>query len=219
MANAWMRGIGRVNGRTSGGRCRAGAPRAVWYMSESDPNRLSARSVAQRLDSDGHSAHLVWNPVTGETVQLLPATASATGQLAPHLRADRAREGRVCIVIQVIGYSLLPFTDGPLHGLGPILAWLESWEVPRRWPAGPPAPFPASHTPPASERLWARGGHFGLSQVPGSRCDGPGAIDVERLCAGPLSRPGALAPPVSAPLQRSHRSVEDAWPHAAASTP
>ncbi|TDQ49275.1 hypothetical protein [Actinorugispora endophytica] len=217
MANAWMRGIGRVNGKTPGGRPQGGAPRAVWHMSESDPNNLSARSVAQRLDSDGRTSHLVWNPVTGDTVQLLPATAAAAGQLTPGLRTDRAREGRVCIVIQVVGYSLLPFTDGPLNGLDPILRWLDSWEIPRWWPAGPPAPFPASHSPSGSERLWAQGGHFGHSQVPGSRADGPGAIDIGRLRGVPLPfpAPGLRSPSATGPLSRVRPSANGVRPHAA----
>ena len=36
-----------------------------------------------------------------------------------------------------------------------------------------------------SRAVWARGGHFGASQVPGCAHAGPGAIDIHRLTGGP----------------------------------
>jgi hypothetical protein len=104
-------------------------------------------------------------------------------------------EGRVCAQIGVIGHAWSPFTDGPVARLHEIVSWLDSWHVPRGWPAGRPAAFPGDTRPaPPSRRDWSRGGHFGASQVPGCCCAGPGAIDIERLTgaatvAGP-DRPG-----------------------------
>ena len=62
-----------------------------------------------------------------------------------------------------------------------IMGWLDSWGVPRQWPAGRPPAFPLGHAACRSRKLWARGGHFGASQVPGSTADGPGSVDVEML--------------------------------------
>ncbi|MDA0563250.1 hypothetical protein LG943_02735 [Streptomonospora sp. S1-112] len=197
MVDAWMPGAKRVPcSNARGGQLQGGAPRAVWTTTESDPAALSARAVAQRLNADGRSAHLVWNPLTGETVQLLPATAPAAGQLTAE-GTDRACEGRVCLVIQVIGHTLAPFTDSPLRELDPILRWLDSWRVPRRWPAGPPPANPGPAAERGDERLWARGGHFGHSQVPGATAAGPGAIAPQRLL-DPRHRaqpPGPAVPP------------------------
>ncbi|GLW24282.1 hypothetical protein [Microbispora triticiradicis] len=153
-----------------------GAPRTVWFIWPADPHGVSARSVAQRLIHLRRPSHLVWNPVTGEIVQLLPPTL-AGGALA----ADRGRNGRVCVQIHVIGSAREPFTDTKLDGLDDILAWLDSWGVPRRWPAGPPLPYPHSLAAERSRRLWARGGHFGHSQVPGTREGDPGSIDIARI--------------------------------------
>src|SRR5690625_4101078 len=145
-----------------------GAPRAVWLTTASDPAALSARAVAQRLAGEGRCGHLVWNPGTGETAQLLPATAAAGGELAAGA-TDRACEGRVCIVIRVIGWSRVPFTDSPMYALEPILNWLDAWKVPRRWAAGaPPSGLAAPQTAASDLRLWTLGGHFGHSQVRGS---------------------------------------------------
>jgi hypothetical protein len=104
-------------------------------------------------------------------------------------------EGRVCVQIGVIGHGWTPFTAGPVQHAREIVSWLDSWHVARGWPAGRPAPFPGSARPGQQRRRhWARGGHFGASQVPGCSGAGPGAIDIERL-TGPLSgQRGASGP-------------------------
>ncbi len=153
-----------------------GAPRVVWFIWPGDPQGISAKSVAQRLVQLNRPAHLVWNPVTGQIIQQLPPTRAACG-----LTGDLNRQGRVCVQIRVLGSVHEPFTDSKLDGLDEILAWLDSWEVPRRWPAGPPLPVPHSLVQDGNRRLWARGGHFGHSQVPGSAEGDPGAIDVARI--------------------------------------
>ncbi len=79
-----------------------------------------------------------------------------------------------------------------MTGVFQIMRWLDSWGVPRIWPAGQPAPARDCHGSPRSRRLWARGGHFGASQVPGLTAVGPGPIDIERLTGWSLARnPGA----------------------------
>lgn len=152
-----------------------GAPRAVWLTTQTDPGNISARSAAQYLAERGEPAHLVWNPVNGQLTQLLPVTRAARG-------LDSGHDGRVCVVVRVVGFAETPFTDGPATGLDAIVAWLETWGVPRTWPAGPPADNPV----PASRRVWSRGGHFGGAQVPRRAGPGPGAIDTGRVI-GPVS--------------------------------
>lgn len=196
MANAWMPAAGRVTSSFRGGRPGGGAPRAVWCVNESDPGQCSASTAAHDLEKAGRAAHLVWNPVNGDVVQLLPATMAATGQLTPDNRIDRAAEGRVCIVIQVVARSTTPFTDGPLNGLNAILTWLDSWGIPRFWPAGPPHPGTPPN-PAVQEHWWALGGHFGHSQVPGATAECPGAIDVKRLRGDWLPSPRHEHPQLS----------------------
>ncbi|WP_285759025.1 hypothetical protein [Nocardiopsis ansamitocini] len=215
MANAWMPGVERADGTITGGRLHGGAPRAVWHTTESDPKELSARAIARELGDDERAAHLVWNPVNGEIVQLLPATAAATRR-PQGTATDWAQEGRVCVRVLVLGHSAFPFTNGPLIGLDRILEWLDSWGVPRHWPAGSPIPRPASLPRPRSVRLWAQGGHFGQSQVPGSKADGPGAIDIERMRGAAIPRPRPEQAPSTSPqpVWRSHNGTR---PHATTS--
>jgi len=176
VARAWLQSAGVVPATVDGGSMNGGAPRAVWLLWPADPQGISAKSVAQRLVQLGRPSHLVWNPVTGEIIQSLPATRAACG-----LPGDVNRHGRVCVQITVLGSVHEPFTDTKMDGLNEILAWLDSWKIPRTWPAGPPLPYPHSVAAPRSKRAWASGGHFGLSQVPGTTEGDPGAIDITRL--------------------------------------
>lgn len=162
--------------KLDGGATKGGAPRTIWFTSESDPRVVSVRSLAQDLAADGRAAHLVWNPLDGDLVQMVAATRAAR-----LLGGEIAREGRVCVQIMVIGHARDPFTGGPLKGLPSIIAWLDSWGVLRRWPAGPPLSTPQSYQVVGSRRLWARGGHFGCSQVPDSTRPDPGGIDIRKI--------------------------------------
>jgi hypothetical protein len=212
-----MPGIRYVRAAADGGALKGGVPRVVWHVLGADPQQVSARSAAQRLDQSGHASHLVWNPGNGEIVQLIPivraaqslawlAPAGATPELVTAGPAAPGSwlgdtgagqvhaEGRVCVQICVVAFAHEPFTDGPLAGRREIVDWLDSWNIPRSWPAGRPAPFPDCHATARSRRLGARGGHFGASQVPGLAAGGPGAIDPERLTGWPApARPGRPA--------------------------
>jgi len=222
-----MPGAGFVRGVADGGQMKGGAPRAVWMTLGADPRVISAHSAAQRLNQTGRPCHLVWNPVTGDTVQLIPIVRAAlalgvagdidhealtggsagaypTGPLAalPHDgAADVHTEGRLCVQIGVVGFGWQPFTSGPVAGADAILDWLDCWRIPRSWPAGRPAPFSYAHTSVRSRKLWACGGHFGASQVPCCLAAGPGAIDTDRLTGVRISH-GDVAPPREDEAQR-----------------
>ncbi len=165
----------------------------VWQALGADPRLISARSAAQRLDQEGRPPHLVWNPLSGDIAQLIPVVRAGCLLGAPesleHGRsepgpslADAAnRQGRLCVQVGVVAWAQKPFTDGPMYGVERILSWLHSWGVPWRWPAGRPAPFAQTRTIERSRALWALGGHFGASQIPGWDAGGPGDIDVDLL--------------------------------------
>ena len=182
MAEAWLPGAVCVRADADGGRLSGGAPRVVWHTTESDPHDTSALSVAHQLNNLDRQPHVVWNPLTGETVQMIPATLAARA-LHGGSGAEPSREGRLCIQIEVIGFADDPFTEGPLQGLDTIMRWLDSWSVPRRWPAGPPGRAGETYglSGRGSRRLWAQGGHFGHSQVPEAGHGGPGPIDVHKI--------------------------------------
>jgi hypothetical protein len=201
LADAWLPGAARVHiEEEDGGHLKGGAPRAVWHTTGTEPHLVSARSAAQALCEAGRSVHLVWNPLSGEVVQMAPATRAAR-----LLAGEAVREGRVCVHVAVIALSRHPFTEGPLRGVDAIMEWLDSWRIARQWPSGPPLPSPQDHLSPRSRRTWARGGHYGASQIPGSDDAGPGGIDIARI-TGPHT-PGAGVPRPRIPAVRPA-----AWP-------
>jgi hypothetical protein len=258
-----MPGVGRLRGVADGGQLKGGAPRVVWQTLGADPRTVSARSAAQRLEQDAGASHLVWNPVRGEIVQLIPilragrllgwpedlsqmtpswANAGATstpghlaiaepmaggptppGAAASGTAADEIAgvnsEGRICVQICVVGFAWTPFTARPMTGLQQILDWLDSWDIPRQWPAGPPAPFPHGRTTRGNRRLWAQGGHFGASQVPDLSAAGPGAVDIEQL-TGRAGQPPRVGQPErarseAAPVPARSRPGRETQPAAA----
>jgi len=192
VVDAWIPGARCIRAQADGGSLRGGAPRVVWQALGADPRLISAHSAAQRLDQEGRPPHLVWNPLSGEITQLIPAVRAACllgapesldcgskGAAQPPAAANR--QGRLCVQIAVVASAREPFTDRPMHGVERILDWLQAWAVTWRWPAGRPAPFAQARTTERRQALWALGGHFGASQIPGWDAAGPGHIDIDLL--------------------------------------
>jgi hypothetical protein len=163
-----------------GGAMRGGKPRAVWHTTESGQGRAALGSVTGFLILEKYEPHIVWDPISGGINQLLPATESARSLVTGN------RDGSVCIQIEVCGHAVDPFTDGPMAGFDRLMAWLDSWGIERSWPGGRPLAYPKSYGPLNGQRTaaaWAKGGHYGHSQVPGNLHGDPGAIDISRWAA------------------------------------
>jgi hypothetical protein len=196
VADAWMPGARCIRAVSDGGQLGGGAPRVVWMSLGVDPRVISVSSAAQRLIGENRPPHLVWDPLTGEIAQLLPIVRAGCAlgtpesldyapDRLPHRQPGVNREGRLCVQIGILGSPREPFTSYQMMGLGDIMAWLDSWQVPRRWPAGPPAPFRQA-TKTRSRALWAHGGHFGASQVPDCESIGPGGIDIDQIVSADI---------------------------------
>jgi hypothetical protein len=233
VAHAWMPGAQRIRAATDGGPLTGGAPRVVWLTLGPAiaiaAGAVSVQSAAQRLISERRPCHLVWDPATGDIAQLISALRAgralgapdyldwAPGTVRAHPENVNA-EGRTCVQIGVLGHPGDPFTSGTLIGVEAIVTWLDTWGVPRRWPAGRPEGYlvdpPATGAETAGQRSrarWARGGHFGASQVPTCENAGPGAIDIDRL-TGPHGLPGPHGRPVRAHGLPSPRAKAGALP-------
>src|ERR1700683_3055460 len=148
-----MRGARCIRSRTDGGEFGGGAPRAVWMTLGADPRAVSVWSAAQRLIQEERPCHLIWDPLTGDLAQLLPVVRAGRAlgthehidyapDRLPHRLSDGNHEGRLCVQIGVLGSPRDPFTSYQMIGLAEIMDWLDSWQIPRHWPAGAPAPHP-----------------------------------------------------------------------------
>ena len=207
MADAWMPGARCIRAETDGGQLGGGAPRVIWMTLGADPRVISVWSAAQRLNQENRPTHLVWDPLTGDVAQLLPIVRAGCAlgthehldyvpERLPHPQPEVNHEGRLCVQIGVLASPREPFTCYQMIGLSEILDWLDSWQIPRRWPAGRPAPYRHAARP-RSRALWAQGGHFGASQVPDCDSIGPGGIDIDQLTGQDTIDRELAEPPVA----------------------
>ena len=74
----------------------------------------------------------------GRPARQAAAETAARGTEADVI-AEVNAEGRLCVQIGVVAFAWDPFTSRPMSGLQQILDWLDSWGIPREWPAGQPA--------------------------------------------------------------------------------
>jgi peptidoglycan hydrolase-like protein with peptidoglycan-binding domain len=182
LASMWLPGATIYKAGSDAGSMLGGAKKVVWHSTENDPNKASALSVAKYLKNSAHyEVHLVWNPVTGEIVQMIPANRGAKGLKNSSGGVQTNRGGTYVIQIEVVGQATKPFTDGPCKNLDKILSWLNGLGIPATWPAGQPKAYPAAYGGTRSTSAWAKGGHFSHGQVPENVHGDPGHVDIKKL--------------------------------------
>ena len=155
------------------GPCSGNLPRIVWHSTENDPSRTSAATIANFLDRENFSVHLVWNPVSGAIVQTIPADRYGRGLKGSGFPTNTM--GNPCIQIEVVGFAADPFTDGPCTGLDRIMDWLRSFGIPDVFPSGVAGN--------RDRQTWQKPGHFTHAVAPDNDHTDPGLIDPKRLFA------------------------------------
>ena len=138
--------------------------RCLWAISGDDPAKVSATQVAQRMNIRMTQPHLVWNPLDGELVRMIPVTHE-NRYLYP---------GRKMFTVLVVSQDVPVFTDYPDQNLTEVLGDLPG-TIPNIWPMGPPDSLGLSVAGPVDTP-----GHYTLDQV--SHMGLPvGRIDIRRL--------------------------------------
>lgn len=138
----WMPGADRI-GSGKGGTLIKGPPRCTWHITYDRvvPRRPSFDAVMKYLSTVRYEPHLGWDPLTGKTVQFIPANQSARALENRKGGVETNRLGDVHIQIEafftpgmvVNGVKYDQLTDTPMVGLPEILAWLDSLGIPRLW--------------------------------------------------------------------------------------
>ena len=224
MADAWMPGARCIRAETDGGQLGGGAPRVVWLTLGADPRVVSVCSAAQRLNQENRPCHLVWDPLTGDIAQLLPIVRAGCAlgtpenidyapDLLPHRQPGVNREGRLCVQIGVLGSPREPFTSYQMIGLSEILAWLDSWQIPRRWPAGR-RPRSGRRPGRAAGRCGRSAGTSAPPRYPTARASAPAASTSTRSPARRPSRRELAEPalPGPAPIRLGSRAPHEILP-------
>lgn len=208
MGTLWIPGAERIKPSTAGGTITSTAPpRVVWHTTEAPPGTDNMFATMIRvLTNKGAEPQVLYDPVTDRLGQFMPLNVS--GRALKNDGATRTnRTGRVCIQIEVIGYSSKPFTDTwkPGPNFRALMAAIRSWGIPDAWPSGPPPRFVAvgtgGYNSPEDERsrsIWTtKGGHYGHSQIPGNDHGDPGGISITKLfgAAKAVTTPGDTPTP------------------------
>lgn len=103
------------------------ATQCLWAISGDDPEKVSATQVAQRMNIRMTQPNLVWNPLDGELVVMLPATHQNRLHYAT----------RKMFTVLVVADREVAFTDYPDQNLAEVLTWVPE-TIPNVWPLGPP---------------------------------------------------------------------------------
>jgi len=193
----WVPGA-KVLAAHQDGTLLGGSRKVVWHTTENDPNYTSALAVARYLNSVGSQVHLVWNPNTGEMVQMIPANRGARGLRNLGGGVQTNNGGSVVFQIEVVGQAKNPWTEnGPCKNLDVIVAFLRQLGIEDVWPAGDLKPYPASYGGSRSTSAWGKSGHFGHSQVPENDHGDPGDINQKKITgSAPSTSPASSVPAV-----------------------
>lgn len=184
MANDWLTGATRYDSG-NGGSLIGGPPRWVWHTYEANPNKLSALNGAKYLVDSGNDVHFTFNPVSGQIVQILPASVSGRGLVNSPGGVETNRMGSACIQVEVIAYAANPWTayvtPAGRAALATLVAFAKEHGIPSVWPAGPPPAFPSGYSVRSAATWTQNAGHYGHSQVPENDHGDPGALDLNVL--------------------------------------
>lgn len=171
MGELWVPGAERRQTHP-GGSMAGGPPRVTWHITWDSLRRdgspaISHSAVADYLNNQGYQVHLVWDPVTGDIIQLLPADRGGAGLV--HRGAPETNNmGEVNLQIEAYftpgvvrgGVRYDQLTDTPMVNLDRIMAWADSWGIPRTAPLGPGD---------RNASTWSSvGGHYGHYNAPGN---------------------------------------------------
>lgn len=191
----WIPGAERITPSSPGGTPSsteaAHPPRVVWHTTEApsgDPKMFQA--MINVLKGKSAEPQVLWDPVTDRLGQFFPL--DHTGRALKNDGSYRTnRTGKVCIQIEVIGYSKTPFTGywKPGPNFRALMAAIRSWGVPDVFPMGNPPKYPGGSR--RDRNTWlSKAGHYCHANVPGNDHGDPGAISPARLfAAAPKTAP------------------------------
>ena len=154
-------------------------PRAVWHITwdalKPDGTQPQFSAVANYLKTKGYCPNIMWNPFTGFIEQYYPGNVG--GRALSQWNQDGAANIQIEIFFSpncvVDGIKYPTVADTPLKNFDKILAWLDTYDIPREWPMGAPQWQGNSR----DVGIWNnRGGHYGHCHVPNNTHTDPGPM-------------------------------------------
>ncbi len=136
---AWMPGASLVKSSNDGGSLLGGERIVTWHTFETTFKKSAAAGAAY-LRQSGNEVHFVFNPVTGDVVQMLPTTRAGRGLANKAGGAQTNRRGSLHIQIEVIAMAKSPWTSHLTAegraGLAKLMDFIRAQGVPDRWIGG-----------------------------------------------------------------------------------
>lgn len=170
----WMPGADKKPSSGAGEMGPGNEHKVVWHTSESGNDSNAIHGVVNWVKQQSSEYTIVWNPYTGQLVQLFPATGGARAVMNGYT-IPANRHGEVCIQVCVIGRAAnAPLVKSPMKGRRELMEWLDSWDIPRK--------SLVNNSRSVSE--WMKSGHttHGSAPKPNDHTD-PGPIDFKKLFA------------------------------------
>lgn len=185
-ASIYIPGVRQDWAGTYGWSLDGGPRKFILHSTESASYPGCVHDLCAYLDNWANPT-VVWDPWTGDMAMNDRADWAGGALLAGN------RDGAVVLQVEAVGRAQdglgqRPFADSPMKGWDHILAWGDSWGIPRIFPAGLPLPYPQSAGFDNGNRpltVWnSDSGYYGHSQVPQNDHGDPGTVDLARIFPG-----------------------------------
>jgi hypothetical protein len=185
MADIYMPNVRQQWAGQYGWSLAGGPKKMILHSTESDSAPGCVDALAAYLDGWANPT-VVYDPWTGDMAMTGRADWAGGALLSGN------RDGSVVLQVEAVGRAGVvgqrPFFDSPMLGWDKILAWCDSWGIPRVFPAGLPVAYPQSAGFGNGNRpqgTWdTASGYFGHSQVPNNDHGDPGLVDPSKIFPG-----------------------------------
>lgn len=202
MVDLWMPGAIRVPSSHNGGSMTGRDKYCTWHTYQCDYS-VSAVAGARALIRAGNEVTLCFNPIAGQTAQMLSPYVAARGLVNLPGGVETNRQGSVNVQIEVIARAERPWTQditpAGRAGLARIIAWLDSLGVPRQTLNGPIGPGISSPKTRSVTAWNGGGGHFCHGDVPENLHWDHGRVNIRDLwaIADAINHPTKPTPPTT----------------------
>lgn len=158
-------------------------PRMTWHATADRIDPVTGyqppiSNVNRYLKSVAYCPHVLWDPITGWMEQAYPADVGARALS----RWNEDGEVHLQVEVYFAAGAIRDTEDGPRRfdtiaetpcvGLERILAWADSWDIPREWPIA----APNGRRQDGVETWNTCAGHYAHAQVPGENHVDPGPM-------------------------------------------
>lgn len=211
MPDIFIPGVRQDWGGTYGWSLAGGPRKFILHSTESDSYAGCVHDLCRYLDGWANPT-FVWDPWSGDMAMCGRADWGMGALVSGN------RDGSVVLQVEAVGRAGVvgkrPFTDSPMKGWAKILAWADSWGIPRIFPAGSPLPYPQSYGANGNRPgdIWnTHSGYYGHAQVPANDHGDPGVVNLAKMFPGPVQEDEVSSLPNITAADHTHPKSLALW--------